>query len=148
MPSSAIICHNSQDWLWHGCQLSSHVNSLRPRQNGRLFADDIFRCIFLDENVWIPIWISLNFVSKGPINNILALVQIMAWRRTGDKPLSEAMMVRLPTHLCITRPQWVNQVLLDILTTQKGSSIPKWPRLHGSPSSLHDTCSGVHFTKD
>ena len=37
-----------------------------------------------------------------------ALVQIMAWRRPGDKPLSGPMMVRLPTHICVTRPQWVN----------------------------------------
>ena len=36
------------------------------------------------------------------------LVQIMAWRRSGDKPLSEPMMVSLLTHICVTRPQWVN----------------------------------------
>ena len=36
-----------------------------------------------------------------------ALIQIMAWRRSGDKPLSEPMMGRLPTHICVTRPQWV-----------------------------------------
>ena len=41
------------------------------------------------------------------MNNIPALVQIMAWRRPGDKPLSEPMMVSLPTHICVTRPQWV-----------------------------------------
>ena len=51
--------------------------------------------------------ISLKFVPKGPINSITTLVQIMAWRRPGDKPLSEPIMVRLPTHLCVTRPQWV-----------------------------------------
>ena len=67
---------------------------LRPGQNGRHFADDIFKCIFLNENVWIPIKISLKFVPKGPINNIPALVQMMAWRRTGDKPLSEPMMTQ------------------------------------------------------
>ena len=44
---------------------------------------------FLIENVWIPIEISLKFVCKGPINNIPALLQIMAWHRPGDKPLSE-----------------------------------------------------------
>ena len=48
------------------------------------------------------------FVPKGPINNIPALVQIMAWRQPGDKPLSEAMMVSLLTHICVTPPQWVN----------------------------------------
>ena len=83
------------------------TNSLRPRPNRRHFADDIFKCIFLNENVWIPIKISLKFVLEGPINNIPALVQIMAWRRPGDKPLSELMMVRLLTHICVTRPQWV-----------------------------------------
>ena len=83
------------------------VNTLRLRQDGRHFSDDIFKCIFLDENIWISIKILLKFVPKGPINNILALVQIMAWRRAGDKPLSEPMMVRLPMHICVTRPQWV-----------------------------------------
>ena len=43
------------------------------------------------------------------INNIPALVQIMAWRRPGDKSISEPMMVSLPTHICVTRPQWVNK---------------------------------------
>ena len=83
------------------------INSLRPRQNGCYNADDIFKCIFLNENVWFPTKISLKFVPKCPINNIQTLVLIMAWRRPGDKPLSEPMMVRLPTHICVTRPQWV-----------------------------------------
>ena len=87
--------------------LTCHINTLRPRQNGRHFADDIFKCIFLNENAWMPIEISLKFVPEGPINNIPALVQTMAWRRPGDKPLSEPMMVSLLTHICVTRPQWV-----------------------------------------
>ena len=86
------------------------LNTLRPRQNGRHFADDIFKSIFLNENVWIPITISLKFVPKGPINNIPALVQIMAWRRPGDKPLSDPMMINLTTHKCVTRPQWINML--------------------------------------
>ena len=57
-------------------------------------ADDIFNCIFLNEKVRILIKISLKFVPKGLINNIQALVQIMAWRRIGDKPLSEPMLPR------------------------------------------------------
>ena len=79
-----------------------------PIQNGRHFPDDMFKCIFLNENVWLSIKISLKFVPEGPINNIPALVWIMAWRRPGDKPLSEPMLFTLPTHLCVTRPQWVN----------------------------------------
>ena len=90
------------------------LNTLRPRQNGRHFPEDIFKCIFLKENVSISIKISLKFDPKGPNNNIPALVQIMAWRRPGDKPLSEPMMVSLPTHICITRTQWVNQMLVSI----------------------------------
>ena len=84
------------------------LNTLRPRQNGHLFADDTFKRIFLNENVGISIKTSFKFVPKGPIYNIPALVQIMAWRRPGDKPLSEPMMVSLLTHICVSRPQWVN----------------------------------------
>ena len=83
------------------------ANTLRPRQNGRFFPDGIFTCIFLNGNVRISVKISLKFVLKGSINNIPSLVQIMAWRRPGDKPLSESMMVWLPTHICVARPQWV-----------------------------------------
>ena len=50
---------------------------------------------------------SVQLVPKGPINNNPALVQIMAWRRPGDKPLSETMLASLLTHICVTRPQWV-----------------------------------------
>ena len=140
------------------------INALRPRQNRRHFADDIFKCISVNENVWIPIKISEiaggirltslywtadlpassnssllktltqwgpekiaaifqtifsnvfssmkmyspKFVSEVRINNIPALVQIMASRRPGDKPLSEPMTVSLLTLICVTRHQWVN----------------------------------------
>ena len=82
------------------------LNSLRLRQNGRHYTDDIFECIFLNESVWISLEISLKFVPEVRINNIPALVQIMSWRGPGDKPLSESMMVSLLTHICVTRPQW------------------------------------------
>ena len=93
--------------LSHWLRLCLPFNTLRQRQNSRHFRDDIFKCIFLFENVWIWIKISLKFVPKVRINNIQAFVQIMAWRRIGDKPLSEPMMVNLLTHICVTRPQWV-----------------------------------------
>ena len=83
-------------------------NTLRPRQNGRLFADDIFKRILLNETIRISTQNSLKFIPKGLINNNPALVQIMAWRRPGDKPLFEPIMVTLLTHICVTRPQWVN----------------------------------------
>ena len=95
--------------------LEGIVNTLRLRQNRRHFADDIFKWIFLNENVQISIRASLKFVPRGPINNIPALVQIMAWRRPGDKPLSEPMMISLLRLLCVTRPQWVNVLLYTLL---------------------------------
>ena len=87
------------------------INTLRPRQNQRHFADDIFKSIFLNENARISLKISLKFVPKVRINNTPALVQIMAWRRPGDKALSEPMMVNLLTHICVTRPQWVKHLV-------------------------------------
>ena len=63
---------------------------MSPRHNGRQFPDDIFKCILLNENVWISIQISLKFVLKGPIKNIPALVEIVACCRLSDKPLSES----------------------------------------------------------
>ena len=93
---------------YHGFDVTnSHWILLSSRQNSRHFPDDIFKYIFLNENAWILMKISLEFVPKGPINNIPALVQMMAWRRPGDKPLSEPMIVSLRTHICVTRPQWV-----------------------------------------
>ena len=92
---------------WSAVVSKQPFYTLRPRQNGRHFADDTFKRFFQNENVWISIKISLKFVPNAPINNIPSLVQIMAWRRPGDKPLSEPMMVSLPTHICVTRPQWV-----------------------------------------
>ena len=87
------------------------INTLRPRQNGRRFADNTFKRIFLNENVSISIKISLKFVPKGSIYNNPALGQIMAWRRSGGKPLSEPMMISLLKHICVTRPQWVDKSL-------------------------------------
>ena len=101
---SPCICPSN-----YGARASADTQ-VRPRENGRRFGDDNPKRIFLNENVRISIKISLKFVPKGPINNNPSLVQIMAWRRSGDKLFSEPMMVRLLTHICVTRPQWVNQV--------------------------------------
>ena len=55
---------------------------------GLHFPDDILKTIFLNENAWISVKISLKFVAEVRINHIPAFVQIMAWRRPGDKSLS------------------------------------------------------------
>ena len=60
-----------------------------------ILADNIFSSIFLNENDWIIIQISLKCVPRSPIDNKPALVQVMAWRRIGDKPLPEPMLIQL-----------------------------------------------------
>ena len=108
MVNSRISWHRLTEYrTWKG-KITVTFNTLKTRRNEQHFADDIFKGIFFKENVWISIIVSLKFVPKGPIYNIPALVQIMAWRRPGDKPLFETMMVRLLTHICVIRPQWVN----------------------------------------
>ena len=72
----------------------SQINSSPSGQNGLHFADDIFRCIFMNEKFPILIKISLKFVAKGPIDNNQALIEIMAWRQIGDKPLFEPMLTQ------------------------------------------------------
>ena len=83
------------------------ITTFRSRWNKRYYLDDIIECIFLNESVLISVKFSLKFFPNGPINNIPSFVQIMAWRRSSHKPLSEPMMVRLLTRTCVTRPQWV-----------------------------------------
>ena len=71
---------------------ASALNTLRTRQNDRHFADS-FQCIFLNGNFWILNKISLKYVPYGLIDSMTALVQIMAWCQTSDKPLSEEKSV-------------------------------------------------------
>ena len=80
---------------WYQLQ---NLNTLRPRRNGRHFTHHIFKCIFFNENVWISIkfhWSLFLGVQLTIFHHWLNLVQIMAWHRAGDKPLSEPMMDRL-----------------------------------------------------
>ena len=88
------------------------LNTLRLRQNGRYFADGIIKCIFFNENVWIAIRILLNFIPKGSINNNPTLVQIMAWRRPGDKPLSEPMIFYWHIYVSLN----LNELMLSLMS--------------------------------
>ena len=74
--------------------LNRFVNSSPPGQNGRHFGRWHFQLSFFNENDKIPIPISLKYVSRSPIDNKSALVQVMAWRRTGDKPLPKPLMTQ------------------------------------------------------
>ena len=131
--SLALLCY--KDLSWELCRQGLYISNILVRIKSRDFifipmeANKLVhweshltrwgqdkwppfsrRHFFLNENVQIFIKISLNFVPKGPIKNIPALIQIIAWRRPGDKPLSESMMGSLLTRICVTRPQWVNCV--------------------------------------
>ena len=95
---AALPKKNAQRWrciaffFWHRGPISlTHPLLVKM---ATILADDIFKRIFLNENIRISIQISLKFVPKGPIDNNSALVQGMAWHRTGDKPLPEAMMIQ------------------------------------------------------
>ena len=84
----------------------SKFNVLGPRDKMAAISQTTLSSWILYENVKISIKFSLDFVPEGPINNIPVIVQIMAWRLPGDQPLSEPMVVRLPTYIYVTRPQW------------------------------------------
>ena len=85
-PEFMQIMLNPVAVITYPCLISSPTG-----QNGRHFADDIFRCIFVNEKFCILIKFSLKFVPNGPIDNNPVLVQIMAWRWIGAEPLSEPM---------------------------------------------------------
>ena len=97
------ILHNHHRCWWPGDKrghwiICHTINRLRPRQNSRHFPGDIFKWIFLNQNACISIQIPLKFAPRGPVKNIPALVQIMAWRRQGKE------------HIFVTWLRWVNLV--------------------------------------
>ena len=81
------------------------VNTLRPIKNGRYFADDTFKRIFLNENV-----IFLSKFHWSLFLRVQLTISIIG-SENGDKPLSELMMVKIRTHICVTWPQWVKHAL-------------------------------------
>ena len=84
-PLSAKNPTRPSQGIWRGC----HVITLRPRHNGRFFADDTSQCPFWYQYNYIFVPFSLKFVPTGLSGNKSALVQITAYRWTGDNPLSE-----------------------------------------------------------
>ena len=94
-------CHM---WPYTGnshCNISL-LNTLRPGQNGCHFAVGVFTCIFMNENIWISLKISLKIFPRVSINNIPALAQIIAWHLPCNKPLSEPMVVSLLRHIWVS----------------------------------------------
>ena len=114
----------------------------------------ISQTMFSNAFSWMKMWISLQsslkFVPKGLINNIPSLVQIMAWRQPGDKPLSEPMMVSLLTHICVTRPQWVKHcnrskainrinvdLIVDVVVQHWDAGAKAWVKYKTSAECVH-----------
>ena len=164
------ICNNTcrpglYGWDYH--IVTQSLNTFWPKQYGCHFADDTLKRISLNENVRILIEISLKFIPKGPIDNKAAMAEIMAWRRAGDRPLSETMMARLSTHICVTAiPRLISRPdsCTDICVTFHSHgliSIPAWisnhmpckmwdGRLHGwslgVDTLFHPTlCNGCNY---
>ena len=75
-------------------KLALELTHLPLNKMAAILADDIFKCIFLNQNYRILIQISLKCVPRSQIDNKPAMVQVMAWRRTGDKPLPEPMLAQ------------------------------------------------------
>ena len=104
------------------------TNSSYLEQNGRHFAADIFIRIFLNETFCISIQISMEFVPKGPLDNKCARFQVMAWLRTGGKPLPDPMLTHFTHcegemrdilyHLCAVYPCISYRVILGHLMTR------------------------------
>ena len=82
-------------------------NTLRPRQDGCLFADDILKCIFLNGNSWIPNKISWEYVALRLIDNKPSMVQIMGCRRAGDNPIIWTNDGTVYWRIYEIRPRWV-----------------------------------------
>ena len=99
------------------CNNTAILTHLPLDKMDAILADDNFKCIFLNENDRIPIRISLKFVPRSPIDNIPALVQIMAWHRPGDKPLSEPILTHFTNAYNIIDPSIVYAVKIHTSCT-------------------------------
>ena len=131
------------DGLLEGARTSADIMMTKFRSRishwGRHKMAAIFQTTFANA---FSIKISLKFVSKCPISNIPALVQMMAWRRPGDKPLSEPLMVNSLTHTCVTLPQW--NICSRHLKGINIHLVPQNPengvRPHSSPARATEVC--------
>ena len=100
--SGYIICHT----LGHTYHGLTHWSRDKMAAISQTTFSNAFSWLKMFEYWWNFHWC----FPKGPINNIPALVQIMAWRLDGAKPIFEPMMFFLLTHIRVTRPQWVNGI--------------------------------------
>ena len=101
----------------------------------------------------ISIKMSLKRVHGNPVDTKSPMIRVMAWCRTGDKPLPEPMEINQPTHIYVSRPQWVDK------TSPCGIWCPNiilwwwwwrwWRHLHcewqPETSTLTVSCHGANF---
>ena len=108
------------------------VNALRPRQNGWRFADDIFKCIFLNENAWISIKIPLKFIPEGLIyiigsDNGLTTIrrQAIIWTTDGLVPLPQWFSIRTgDMSVTLENQDIVNSVVGLVIYINCGHIVP------------------------
>ena len=112
------MCIWSEASVWHvGTKHWSH-ELISPGQNGHHFADDIFRCIFMNEKFCILIKISLELVPMGPNDKNPALVQTRAWLRIAISHHLKKCSLDSRTHICCTRGRWVNTCVTAVQHVQ------------------------------
>ena len=102
------------------------VNTLRPRQDGRRFTNDIFKRIFFNEKILISIEISLEFVPKSSTNNKLALVHIMTWRWTNGGPV----WWRIHVSLGLNELRWLAELALTLWHVNSCIHVKWWDAIN------------------
>ena len=106
---SGFIWQHCIWWWFHAIMTQYTIDTLRLRQDDCLFADNIFRGIFYNENVWISIKISQKFVPEGPMNNIPAFLQIWLGADQATSHYLNQWWLHY-RHIFVTRPQWGNSL--------------------------------------
>ena len=94
MPRLQIVSYGGYLKMYHIKTSGNTFDTMRSKQNLRHIADDIFKCIFLNENQDIFIQISLKLVTKGLVDDMLPLPQVTARCRISAKLLPEQMMTQ------------------------------------------------------
>ena len=74
------------------CELTwISVNTLRLLENGEHVVNNIFKCIFFNVDYDNSMEILLQFVPRGPINNMSALVKVIVRCQIGVEQFPEPM---------------------------------------------------------
>ena len=145
------LCSHDSQYMYKSSRSRHFVLTKLPQvsteadTNGLHFAGDSFKCIFLIEKVWILIHISLKIFLNDPVNIISTLVQIMAWHRAGDKPLSEPMMAYM-TDAYMRHSVSRSYGHLSILFTHSSTFLTHTNRVKTSLNALkHIRCLNVLY---